>query len=118
VSIEVAFRPLPEYEVWSADAAFISAQRDKATRGDEWLSGAPEIVVEVLSPSNTVAEMDERRDICLQNGCRQFWVVNAERKTVSVSTPDGTTRAYRPGDEIDLAGFGGGKLAVAELFAE
>ena len=118
VSIEVAFRPLPEYEVWSADVAFISAQRDKATRGDEWLSGAPEIVVEVLSPSNTVAEMDERRDICLQNGCRQFWVVNAERKTVSVSTPDGTTRAYRPGDEIDLAGFGGGKLAVAELFAE
>ncbi len=118
VSIEVAFRPLPEYEVWSADIAFVSAPRDKATGGDEWLSGAPDIVVEVLSPSNTQLEMDERRDICLENGSVQFWLVNPDRQMVGISTPDGNTKTYRAADQIDLAAFGGGKLPVADLFAE
>jgi Uma2 family endonuclease len=118
INSEVAFRPLPEYEVWIADVAFLSSARDKATPGDEWIAGAPDLVVEVLSPSNRVGKMEDRRDICLRNGSLQFWVLDAGRKAVGVTTPDGKTLTYRIGDEIDLAEFGGGKLSVAEIFAE
>ena len=48
----------------------------------------------------------------------RFWVVNTERKIVSVSKPDGNTRAYRLGDEIDLAEFGGEKFPVSEIFID
>jgi Uma2 family endonuclease len=117
VDRELPFRPLPEYEVWIADVAVIGPDKTRAAQSS-WLTGVPEIVVEVLSPSNTAVEMDERRALCLENGCRQFWVVNTERKIVSVSTPDGKTITYRIGDGIDLAEFGGGKLSLADVFAE
>jgi Uma2 family endonuclease len=117
VAREFPFCPLPEFECWSADVAFLSAGRVASVR-TKWLSGVPDLVVEVLSPSNTAVEMDERRAICLENGCRQFWVVNAERKIVNVSTPDGKTITYRVGDEIDLAEFGDGTLRLTELFGE
>jgi Uma2 family endonuclease len=118
VNSELPFRPLPDYEVWIADVAFLSREREANTADNEWVQGAPDLVVEVLSPSNTAVEMDERRSICIENGCRQFWVVNAERKTISVSTPDAKTITYRKDEQIDLAEFGGGELSLADLFVE
>src|SRR5262245_43884553 len=44
VHVEMAFRPVPEYEVWRADVGCIPLQRHKA-RGNEYLMGAPELVV-------------------------------------------------------------------------
>ena len=41
-----------------------------------------------------------------------------ERRTVKVTNTDGRTATYRPGDEIDLADFGDGKLPVSEIFGE
>jgi Uma2 family endonuclease len=117
VEREVPFRPLPEYEVWTADVAVLGPDKARAAQST-WLAGVPELVIEVLSPSNTALEMEDRRDICLGNGGRQFWVVSAQRKTINVSTPDGKTITHRVGDEIDLAEFGGGTLHLTELFGE
>jgi len=35
---------------------------------------APEIVVEALSPSNSVAEMEEKKELYFARGAREFWV--------------------------------------------
>lgn len=118
VNSEIAFRPVPEFEVWAADVAFISELRDRETPEDGWLSGAPDLVIEVLSPSNTAQEMLDREELCRGNGARQFWTVSAERQSVKITSADGRTATYRPGDEIDLAEFGGGKLPVSEIFAK
>jgi Uma2 family endonuclease len=40
VELEVAFRPLPEHEVWAADVAFISRARWEAIDPDGYLEGA------------------------------------------------------------------------------
>ena len=69
---EFAFRPLPEYELWGADVAFVSQARYDVTAPGDYLHGAPELVIEVLSPSNTVSEMSEREAMCLANGCLEF----------------------------------------------
>ena len=84
VLCEMAFRPAPEYEVWQADVGYVRADRAARISEGEYLTGAPELVVEVLSPRNTVDEIDERRTICLDNGCLSFRVVNNKRKLVSV----------------------------------
>ena len=118
VNSEVPFRPLPEHEVWTADVAFLVNERDHGTAGDDWIAGAPDLVAEILSPSNTAEEMQEREDVCLRNGSRQFWSVSLDRRSVKVISVSGSVRTYRPGDEIDLAEFGGCTLPVSEIFSE
>jgi Uma2 family endonuclease len=113
--IELGFRPLPEYEFRYADVAWASKQRWKEQDLDSYFRGTPELVVEVLSPSNTVAEMIDKERLCLENGAREFWVVDIDHRLVRVSTPDGHTVTYKAGQEIPL--LFGGKLAVYEVFS-
>src|SRR6266853_5849074 len=54
---EFAFRSLPEYEYRKADVVFISDERWKAIPRKGYMQGAPELVIEILSASNTAAEM-------------------------------------------------------------
>lgn len=116
IGTEVPFRPLPEYECWIADVGYISRTRFDAIAPDDWLRGAPELVIEVLSPSNTAEEMNEREAICLENGCLEFWIVDPKRKTVKVSTPDRRTITYIEADKIPLRIPAAGELAVSEIF--
>lgn len=118
VRVEMPFRALPEYELRSADVAFVARERYRAADKGDALHGAPDIVIEVLSPSNTVAEMAERRDLCLENGSKQFWTVDDRRREINVSTPDGVTRAYKSGDAIPLPFGENQMLGVDSAFAE
>jgi len=117
VDIEVAFRPLREHELWAADVAYLSAERFKQADPEDNIHGAPDIVIEVLSPSNTVAEIYDKEKLCLENGSKQFWVVDPDRRQVKVSTPDGRTVTYRAGQEIPLDLFAA-KLTVDAIFAQ
>jgi Uma2 family endonuclease len=114
VRMEMAFRPTPEYEVWRADVGCISRQRHAATGDDEYIMGAPDLIVEVLSPGNTVDEMNDKMSICLANGCVSFWVVDPKRKLVSV-TEGNITRHYGPSDAISCSLFTG-QIQVREIF--
>jgi Uma2 family endonuclease len=35
---------------------------------------APEIVIEILSPSNTLAEMEEKKELYFARGAQEFWI--------------------------------------------
>ena len=111
------FRPLPEHEVRVAGIAYVSRERWEQTDPEDNLRGAPDLVLEVLSRSNTAAEVFDKEKLCLENGCREFWVVDSDRRQVKLSTPDGITTTYRAGQEIPLRLFGGGALQVEAIFA-
>jgi Uma2 family endonuclease len=117
VTIEIAFRALPEYEYRVADVAFISQKRWEQLDPDDYFRGAPDLVIEVLSPSNTASEMNEKEKLCLENGAREFWVVDPDLRQVKVSTPDGITTTYRDGQEIPLRLFGAATLKVGAIFS-
>jgi Uma2 family endonuclease len=117
VTMELAFRALPEYEFRVADVAFVSQERWDQIDPEGNLRGAPDLVIEVLSPSNTAAEMSKKKRLCLENGCREFWVLDADLRQVEVSTPNGITTTYRDGQEIPLRLFGSGALAVSAIFS-
>lgn len=80
-------------------------------------AGAPDLIIEISSPSTTTLDMNEREAICLANGAGQFWLVDPNLKIVEVSTPDGKTVTCREAEPIDLSEFGGGNLSVAEIFS-
>jgi Uma2 family endonuclease len=81
---------------------------------DRWLAGSPDLVVEVLSPSNTATEILDKKETCLQTGAIEFWLVDLDHSLVEISTTDGHTRTYKPGQEIPL--FFGGRIAAADIF--
>jgi len=116
VDAEVGYRPTPEHEYWRADVAYVSRERWDATPDDGYLEGSPELVIEVLSPSNTAAEMKQKRKLCLENGSREFWEVDMNYREVQVFTPDGRSITYRAGQEIPLF-LVGTSLRVDDIFS-
>ena|SRR5689334_8799671 len=116
VRIEFAFRPLPEYEFWSADVAFISRDRWDASDPDDNLHGSPELVIEVLSPSNTASEMLDRKQMCLSTGAIEFWAVDPKRQVVEVSSRTGRARFYGAGESITSDVFPGASIPVDSIF--
>jgi len=114
VRVEMAFQPLPEYEVWRADIGVVKRERAQQTPPDSYLQGAPDIVVEVLSPGNTAEEIAEKIDVCLRHGCSGFWVVNDRLKQVEITGQDYITQRFSGDDAIlHLAEF-----RCADIFSE
>ena len=115
--MELAFRPVPEFELRAADVAVISQSRWDESDRDDNLHGAPELAIEVKSPSNTRRELQEKASICLLNGTLEFWIVDPTRKSVTVVHRDGSTTLYSPGETIPLATFSADPISVDEIFA-
>jgi Uma2 family endonuclease len=116
IAAEVTFRALPEYDLRGADIAYVSRQRWDGTDDDDNLHGSPELAIEVLSPSNTKAEIREKAVLCLSSGAQEFWVVDPKRETVSVTCQGGVPTVYRKGDRIPLSMFDS-HLDVSEIFS-
>jgi Uma2 family endonuclease len=120
ISMEMGFRPLPEHEYRIADVAFVAKVRWDGIPWDGNLSGSPELVIEVLSPSNTARGMRDKRKLCLETGSREFWVVDLDLREVEVSTAGGPSVIYACGQEIPLffaEKTGGCRLAVDAIFS-
>ena len=113
---EAAFRALPDGEYRVADVAYAPEGRWTRLWGERYFMGAPDLVIEVLSPSNTAVEMLDKKILCLENGAREFWLVDAGHRQVEVSTSDGRTITYKSGQEIPL--FFGGRIPVDAIFSE
>lgn len=59
--------------VKAADVAWSTRERRRSQRGQACLTHAPEICVEVLSPSNTRREMSEKRALYFEAGAEEVW---------------------------------------------
>lgn len=83
-----------------------------------FLEGAPDLAVEVLSPGNTVEEIDEKIAEYFENGARLVWVISPTQHYIlvyrSAQEPD---RLLKSADSLDgedvIPGF---TLPVADLF--
>jgi Uma2 family endonuclease len=115
VESELPFRAVPEYDLRAAEVAFVSRERWDATEDSDDLRGAPELVIEVLSKSNTAREMQEVAALCLSTGTVEFWVLDAEAKAVSVTRREGSTIIYRDGDVISISLFAS-DIQVSRIF--
>jgi len=110
------FRLMPDYEYWVADVAYMPRAMWDRIDLKGYFDCAPVLVVEILSPSNTAAEMNDRKKTFLGAGCREIWLVDADNREIDVSTPDGVTTTYRAGQAIQLQLLGSGALSVDNVF--
>ena len=70
--------------------------------------------MEVLSPSNTPAKVNRQRIVALSAGTAEFWVVDAERRTVQV-TDLGGSKMYSGGDAVPVRLFGETAVMVEQI---
>ena len=94
VTIEFPYRPVPNLQYWFADVAYIPQADWDALPPDEYPIYAPPLIVEVLSPSNTPAKVNRQRIVALSAGTEEFWVVDAERRTVQVTDLGGSQAVF------------------------
>jgi Uma2 family endonuclease len=84
-----------------------------------FLTFAPDLAVQVLSPSNTAKEMGRKLSDYFATGVRLVWYIDPDARTVEVFTALGQSTVLREGATLDggkvLPGFA---LPLAQLFAE
>jgi Uma2 family endonuclease len=78
---------------------------------------APDLAVEVLSPSETASELEEKLDDYLSAGTPAIWVADPVRRTVMIVAADAPVRWLREGDTLDGDGVVPGfSCAVSDIF--
>lgn len=106
--------------VRAPDVAFI--RRERIPEGGltkKFWPGAPDLAVEVLSPGDTRAEVDEKVEDWLQAGALAVWVVDPKRRGVSVYRPANGVTRLSGDDELDGGGVVPGfRFKVLEIFDE
>lgn len=90
---------------------------DKSTE-DRFLDRAPDMVVEIRSPDDTVSSLTRKMSEYLENGTKLAWLVLPEERSVLILTPNAAPRTALAGETLD----GGDllpdlKIAVDDLFA-
>ena len=106
--------------VRAPDVAFVRRDRVEATgRLRGFRPGAPDLVVEVISPSDLYTEVDEKVAEWIEHGARLVFVVNPRRQTVAEHRPGEPVRVLTVEDTLD--GYDvvpGWSLPVRELFED
>jgi Uma2 family endonuclease len=115
LTIEFGFRPTPEHEAWQTDLGFVLQKRWEQD-SNEYFMGAPDLVMEVLLPSNTMDEINDKTVLCMANGCTSFWVVDPKRKRVSV-TEGNITKHYTESEAVSCP-LWAGEIRVRDIFSD
>ena len=93
------------------DVSVLSKERIQATEEDSYFEGAPELAVEIVSPSDSADDLQLKIQQYLGAGAQWVWVLYP--KTQSVNVWDANGARMFGGDDI-LPGFA---LKVSELFS-
>jgi Uma2 family endonuclease len=103
------------------DISFVSMGRLAALgfdpNAEEFFPGAPDLAVEILSPNNTRAEIDERLKDFFSSGTQLAWVINPKTKSVEVCRALTKRKLIGSGGFLEgedlLPGF---RYAISDLF--
>jgi len=94
---------------------------DKSTFSQRGCIGAPDMVVEILSPSTARYDKITKFNKYLESGVPEYWIVDPESKTIAVNILDDgkyITHAYNASDMVKVYVLEGCIIDLAEVFEE
>jgi Uma2 family endonuclease len=92
---------------------------DSEKLGPEGCRGAPDMVVEILSPSNTVVEMNLKLDLYLEARVHEYWIVDpANQHIYAYRLKDNqySIDLYRKTDTAESLALAGLTISLPALF--
>ena len=109
---EVYFAPfdvaLSDTDVVQPDLLFVSRDRLRIITEDN-IQGAPNLVIEILSPSTSARDKGYKRDLYAKHGVKEYWQVDTDAKLITVLS----LNAY--GDYDVAAVYGMGQTLTSPL---
>ncbi|MEM1059500.1 MAG: Uma2 family endonuclease [Verrucomicrobiota bacterium] len=112
---------LPGGHIVEPDVMYISRERAEIIK-EPRIVGAPDLVVEVLSPANARLDRQRKRELYAASGVRELWIVDPDAERLEVFRL--AENAERPAalfyreDEASSALLPGLAFSVGGLFAE
>jgi len=94
---------------------------DSQKLGEEGCRGAPDLVVEILSPSNMAIEMERKLLLYKEAGVREYWIVDPKDKHISIYLLKDDEYSYRICHLNDIARpvvLPGLEIPLSTIFAE
>jgi len=83
----VLFSPIDVYfeetETYQPDIIFISGERLEIIE-EERIKGAPDLVVEIISPSTAYYDLRKKFKIYEKHGVKEYWIVDPEERSVAI----------------------------------
>ncbi len=122
-------RVLPEWAIllkrqgkdWASlpDLTYISYERlSKSWKRNEACPAIPELVIEIISPDQTINEFEEKAKDYLTAGVSRVWVIDSEVMSIRVFLPDGSNQVYTDNTPIVDTLFPGLELTTRQIFKE
>jgi Uma2 family endonuclease len=113
---------LSDVDVVEPDLLFVSHERAEIL--GKWIHGAPDLVIEILSPSTRRVDEITKRQLYERVGVREYWVVDGEIEVVKIyrrqeggSFPRVAELSREEGQSLTTPLLPGFSLPLAELFA-
>ena len=95
---------------------------DKHKVDEKGCIGAPDIIVEILSPGNNKKELKNKYEVYEETGVLEYWIIHPLEKTflkyILIDGKFQPTRLLTIGDEVTTPILPGFVLNLDELFAE
>ncbi|GBE36124.1 hypothetical protein BMS3Bbin07_00264 [bacterium BMS3Bbin07] len=120
----VLYSPIDIYldneNVYQPDIVFIQKQRQEIIK-DDGIYGAPDLVVEILSPSTAYYDLRKKFRVYEKYGVREYWIVDPEMGSVEVYFNEKgrftlTGKAEGKG-EVESTVLKGFKVTLNEVFS-
>jgi Uma2 family endonuclease len=82
---------LPSGDIVQPDVIFVSRNRTDIVK--DWIRGAPDLLIEILSPENRERDLFVKRALYERNGVREYWIVDPEAEAIEVLVLSGSMYA-------------------------
>lgn len=106
-------------EVVQPDLVFVSKEREDIIT-DANIQGAPDLVVEILSPSSTRRDWRDKFDMYERHGVREYWLIDPDRRMAwALTLQDGAfveAGRYGAHDALVSPVLGGASIDLGEVF--
>ncbi len=76
------------------DVSFLRSERLQNTGEGAYAVGAPELAIEIVSPSETATMLQRKVELMLGAGAQAVWVIYPDSRTVTVHLPNGTSTTH------------------------
>ncbi|GAB2495718.1 Uma2 family endonuclease [Algoriphagus taiwanensis] len=84
--------------------------------------GAPDLIVEILSPSNNQVELQNKYDLYQEFGVKEYWIIHPVENTLQINVlVDGVyqpSRLFTTGQKVTSTALPGFELDLEEIFEE
>jgi Uma2 family endonuclease len=94
---------------------------DKSKLDDAGCLGAPELIVEILSPGNNQKELKDKYEVYEESGVNEYWIIHPTEQTLLIYTLTNgkyvPSRLFTNGDIVASICIAGFVLDLSYLFA-